>query len=139
MCPPRAKVFLRKRPALRRSSPKVSPQVTGSCHFCDYPGTDVKLAAAAPSLSGSAKQYNPNAPDWLAPGAQEYLPQSYSTIPAVSLTFSLVFIRSHFRSTPLSSQIRMTKTILLPRNQYWIILLLVQPYFDAIARDFRTS
>ena len=45
---------------------------------------DAQPAAVAPSSSASMKQYNPKAPDWVAPEVQEFLPQTYSTIATVS-------------------------------------------------------
>lgn len=48
-------------------------------------------ASTAPSSTSSTKGYNPNAPEWTAPDAQEYLPSSYNNgIPPVSI--DLVFL-----------------------------------------------
>ena len=35
---------------------------------------------AASTGNSSRKQYNPNAPDWIAPEAQEFVPQSYNSV-----------------------------------------------------------
>ena len=45
-------------------------------------------AASSSVSSSSLKQYNPNAPDWIAPENQEFLPQTYN---AVSISFSIIY------------------------------------------------
>jgi len=50
---------------------------------------DTHPAVVAPSSSASIKQYNPKALDWVAPEAQEFLPQTYNSLATVSHVFSV--------------------------------------------------
>lgn len=57
-----------------------------------YPrNSHATIAVTAPAFTPSLKQYNPNAPDWVAsaPDIPEFLPQSYNTLPTVSLAIPL--------------------------------------------------
>lgn len=69
-------------------------------HQLNYP------ASTAPSSTSSTKGYNPNAPEWTAPEAQEYLPPSYNNaIPPVSVDWFSFLL-------PLSIAIRVLPSIL---------------------------
>ena len=78
-------------------------------------------SVASFSSSSNLKSYNPNAPDWVGPEVQEFLPQSFNSL-SVSITISILFSfvsPSSFRSLSISTAIR------LPGQKwmFWHILL----------------
>ncbi|KAL8997112.1 MAG: hypothetical protein Q9169_003548 [Polycauliona sp. 2 TL-2023] len=57
----------------------ISPKFANAAPFKPkVAGVGSRPASTAPSSTSSAKGYNPNAPEWTVPDAQEYLPSSYS-------------------------------------------------------------
>ncbi|KAI4268722.1 MAG: hypothetical protein L6R38_007738 [Xanthoria sp. 2 TBL-2021] len=57
----------------------ISPKFANAAPFRPkVAGVGSRPASTAPSSTSSTKGYNPNAPEWTAPDAQEYLPSSYN-------------------------------------------------------------
>lgn len=85
----------------------ISPKFANAAPFKPkVAGVGSRPASTAPSSTSSTKGYNPNAPEWTAPEAQEYLPPSYNNaIPPVSVDWFSFLL-------PLSIAIRVLPSIL---------------------------
>ncbi|KAL8690146.1 MAG: hypothetical protein Q9218_004345 [Villophora microphyllina] len=63
----------------RPKSTGISPKFANAAPFKPK-GLTSRPASTAPSATSSVKGYNPNAPEWTAPDAQEFLPPSYNGV-----------------------------------------------------------
>ncbi|KAI4205976.1 MAG: hypothetical protein LQ346_001355 [Caloplaca aetnensis] len=69
-----------------QSTPKstgISPKFASAAPFKPK-GLVSRPASTAPSNASSSKGYNPNAPEWNIPDAQEFLPQTLNNVPPKS-------------------------------------------------------